>query len=508
MSLAYKLWKIGSVLDETDVKDVIKTDADFKDGREPSYVNIDFKIIKNEISLVEIKKESISKDKMFFTKKIGGSGSGIYYLYPNLNLQLKEKDSIFSKLPLLVNTIKNSVVCFSDGNNQAISKKILNFLENNSNENVLNELKEIKGGDYWCWISINNKTIYELMPEVWKNWHSNPFIKTEDTKQGYDAFTNKETVVGYKPDFKIFSYDQYHDSHNYRINENLPLSSESAKYIKFAWIFILNKLIFSYNGLEYMIIPNMIAFDREAYKTILDRLIRANKKLDRLRNLRKEEKKLKSDLEKLTKKRVLEQHKISELNNKYETVSKQIKRDDTGFITKFNQHADELGDLKNSVTLDFIFTTIDKKSLSFEVKGSIEDVIPSRLSNLIDIMHSNDYLIEDNTYIASTDFDKTYLRNYFNRDELYFVSNKSHKKNKNRILQEKLYLARLLLTDDKISMDDLLKRFEFHREFDYKHKKRIDKNGIKEWISFPETFTKHENRLTGFFSKINKLKEE
>ena len=104
------------------------------------------------------------------------------------------------------------------------------------------------------------------------------------------------------------------------------------------------------------------------------------------------------------------------------------------------------------------------------------------------------------------DREKTHLKNYFNRDELYFVANKSHLQNKNRILQERLHLARLLLTDEKIAMEDLLQRFEFHREYDYGHKKRIN-NGVKDWINYPETYTFHEKKMIDFLNVINKIKE-
>ena len=105
-------------------------------------------------------------------------------------------------------------------------------------------------GNYWLWLSINGKTFYELMPEVWNNWYKEPAVANDNKKIGYDVFTNKETEVGYKPDIKVFSYDQYHKSMEYRLNENLPLSLESARNIKFAWMYILNNLVFYYKGCQ------------------------------------------------------------------------------------------------------------------------------------------------------------------------------------------------------------------------------------------------------------------
>jgi len=84
--------------------------------------------------------------------------------------------------------------------------------------------------------------------------------------------------------------------------------------------------------------------------------------------------------------------------------------------------------------------------------------------------------------------------------------NKTHLKNKNRILQERLHLARLLLTDEKITMEDLLHRFEFHREYGYDHKKRIN-NGVKDWINYTKSYTLHENKLVNFLNAINSIKE-
>ena len=86
MSLAYKLWKIGSVLTEDGIKKSIKVDPKFKEGVEPVFLNIDFKFNEDALLDISINQNSISKDKLFFTKKIGGT-SNAYYLYPNIILQ-------------------------------------------------------------------------------------------------------------------------------------------------------------------------------------------------------------------------------------------------------------------------------------------------------------------------------------------------------------------------------------------------------------------------------------
>jgi len=175
-------------------------------------------------------------------------------------------------------------------------------------------------------------------------------------------------------------------------------------------------------------------------------------------------------------------------------------------IKEFNENISILGDLKNSITLDFIFTKINRTDKSFELKGSIEDIVPSRLSNLVKVM--NDYRIDDNIKLKNKKKEIIYLKDYFFRDYLYFYLSHSLKGHENSIFKEQIYLAKLLLTDEKIKMDDLLKRFEFNREFDYEHKKRVNKEGVKEWIEFSNNFVSKENEIFNFFKKLNKIQEE
>ncbi len=512
MSLAYKLWKIGNVLLEENIKEVIKINPGAKE--EPEYINLDFNIRHGKVISLELKRGAVSRNKMFFTKKMG-SGKATFYLYPNIALRLNSKKSAEDKLFLLINTVKNSLVSYSSPENRKLAQIVADFFDNHADHEALRQLKEIRSGYHWFWLSVNGACFPEIMPEIWTNWYKCPVNQLKDSKQGYDIFTNKKTMVGYRPEFKIFSYDQYHDSLNYRVIENLSLSFESARSIKFAWDYILEKLVFFYKELEYIIIPNMLYDDPKAYREVLKRLITANettkRKPDKLKFLRKEEKKLKKELDKLEseqkRKKKLEPEKerlITETDKKYKKMRARIDAMDTGFISEFKEQADHLGDLKNSVTLDFIFISINRTDLSFMVKGAIEDVIPSRLSKLVEVMR--ELKMEDNITLSAKNKDKVYLQDYFNRDELYFILNKSKKHNENRILQERLHLARLLLTDETITWDDLLSRFEFNREYDYEHKKRV-RDGIKEWIDFPRSYTRNENMVMEFFRKIKKLKE-
>lgn len=565
MSFAYKLWKIGRTLTEKEIMDSICDKAEVEDGDELQFINIDFQVLNNEIQDISYSKNAISREKLFFTKKIGGT-SNSYYLYPNLNIQPglpKEK------IQLLVNTMTNSIAQFADKKNCEVTNLILakisnindyinktyfEYLEQNLRElkekeevegdekeikkievkikdakkritkakKEYKKLKEIKNwdnmllilcrkivvlasGNYWIWLSINRKTFYELMPEVWDNWYKKPAVANDNKKIGYDVFTNKKTEVGYKPEIKIFSYDQYHESMKYRLNENLPLSLESARNIKFAWMYIINNLVFYYKKLQYVLIPNLISHDADLYKTVLNRLRRANKNLGTKKSILKkftaQEKRLEKDIKKL---KTSNNDNLNELVQQREETLSKIKELDTGMIREFDEHLNEVGDIKNSITVDYIFTSINRTNLSFEIKGTIEDVIPSHVRNVVIEMANHN--ISDLVKLGKRDRNEILLQDFFNREELFFVLNRSQKNNENKILQERLYLARLMLTDKKIEIDQLLQRFETNRLLGYDKKKRLTKDGIYEWIEFSKSFTTNENNIYNFIKRLGKIK--
>ena len=582
MSFAYKLWKIGRTLTEDEILDSICDKAEIEDGGSLQFINIDFQVLNNEIHDISYSKNAISVEKLFFTKKIGGSGEGIYYLYPNLNIQ-KEKPQ--KKIIQIVNTLKSSMWVYANEQNRKIAELILlkfdeikKYIERavvelelihlkkqyeELNESLIQEEdgvtaqkteEKIKNfekkiakntekctkliekrkiwdrlllklcrnlvvfpkGNYWLWLSINGETFYELMPEVWNKWYKEPAVANDNKKIGYDVFTNKETEVGYKPDIKIFSYDQYHKSMEYRLNENLPLSLESARNIKFAWMYILNNLVFYYKGLEYVIIPNLISDDADLYKTVLNRFRQANKKSSSkktiLEQLNTFEKRLEKDIHKLKKKEKLNKsnnENLSKLIQQSEETLSKIKELDTGMIREFDEQINEVGDIKNSITLDYIFTSINRTNLSFEIKGSIEDVIPSQVRNVVTEMANHN--ISDLVKLDKRDRNETLLQDFFNREELSLIKKKATKDKKtkklvNRIIQERLYLAKLLLTDTKIEIDQLLRRFETNRLLWYDKKKRLTKDGISEWIEFSKSFTTNENNIYNFFKRLGKIK--
>lgn len=523
MSLAYKLWKIGKALKKEDIKKVVQTNPDtlVKAGDEPEYVNLDFQIDDSGDVELEIRHDSVSKREMFFTKTLGGRGEGYYYLYPNLVLKLTDTQSLASKLFLLINTMKNSVLEFSGEEKKFLAQAVVDFFEERKEDPSLAPLEEIKGGIFWFWISINGQTLPTLMPEVWDNWFDRPAIRLKKAGPGYDVFTGKETIVGYRPEFKIFSYNEYHDSLKHRVMDNLPLSLESAGKMKLAWIYILEKLVFYYKGLEYIILPNLIMDDDESLKIIIDRLAKANDmtkgKQEKLKTLRNEEKEVIEKLGKL-RKRIKSKNKpdqeiekeVQKQERKYADKVQVIDQEDTGHITEFKNQADSLQELKHAVTLDFIFTKLDPKTGSFEVKGSIEDVVPSRLTRIVKTMQAKKIDERINRWASKME-GKTYLQDFFNRDELYYATkntqqNYKNHTGKNRSLQERVHLSRLLLTDTAISLENLMKRFEFNREYDYAHKKRIN-NGVRDWVNYPSTYRQQEETVLSFFQTLNKIKE-
>ena len=128
MSLAYKLYKIGSVLTEADIKTSIKEEATFNDGKEPVHLNIDFQFKNNEIESINLKKKAITKDKLFLTKKIGGT-SNAFYLYPNITVL---DDKPIGKLTLLYNSLEYCTKYFCKDN---FKIKI---------DSILEEIKDIR----------------------------------------------------------------------------------------------------------------------------------------------------------------------------------------------------------------------------------------------------------------------------------------------------------------------------------------------------------------------------
>ena len=116
------------------------------------------------------------------------------------------------------------------------------------------------------------------------------------------------------------------------------------------------------------------------------------------------------------------------------------------------------------------------------------------------------HITDSSKQIQDTDDDIrfTYLKDYFGVLEKYAAATKV-KGLDNKIMQEKIFLAKLLLGYAKIEYIELLKRFEHFREFDAQNKKKI-KDGIKIWIAYPENFVENEDKIFRFLQEINAIR--
>lgn len=507
MSLAYKLWRIGSVLDEDDVFQLMNENN--KIPSDPQYLRVDFLIENNTVKDVQVNQKAVSKDRLFLTPKLGSSGKGIYYLYPNISLQ---KSVPAEKTFLLRNTLATIICSFANEANKKSAHLVLDAFGR-----VEKLCASYKKGDYVFYITINGQTLWECMPEVWEDWVQCPFIETDSLSQGWDVFTNESCTVGYQPDVKIFSYDNYHDALKYRLTKNYAFSAESARNIRFGWMFAMQNLFFKYNDLEYCVMPNMVIFDKVKYKRILLKYKEFHdyekNRVNELFNLSNQEKKIEKELKKKEVNRDMQ--KVNDLSVRREGIQENKKNlyiGDIGFIKGINDDIDNLGDLSCGLVLNYYFFDLDRKSKSFRVKGSLEDVLPSRVQCVFRALTSNRITDAIIYYFTKTN-DLVELKNYFSREEMHFLFSKRYderkgfiKKYSNTILKERIYLARLLLADEQISMDSLLERFEYHREKDYAGKKRV-KDGIKDWLQYPRKYRESEDRIIIFLKKLNKLRE-
>nr|WP_314903935.1 TM1802 family CRISPR-associated protein [uncultured Campylobacter sp.] len=467
MGLVHKLYNVGSLLSDDSVIAMIKS-SNFKDSDHKTLV-VDFKIENGKlIGPPKISPSSIDNIKTFFTKKIGGT-SNSYYLYPNFEYQ-GEKD-LYKKFKAISHTLQNSAMIYANDDNKHIAALIFEYIKNYENDEL--ELKNFKQDDYFLVLLINGKSFFELMPEILQNYLDEfvrPHIKNNKNepllKELTDVITKEKIACGYNPDIKFFTMDNYDDSYGIQQINKLPMSPESAKTIKKGWMFAINNLKFYYKGLEYIIIPSMANFDAKIFKGLISFLKNA-------KNMQEESEREESFMRRLRK----------QIEN-YQYI--------------------------NSFTLDILFAEVDQTNLSVKIFSTLEDVLPSRIAKVVKLMqerHITDSskLIQDNE-----DVKFTYLKDYFGILEKYAAATKV-KGLDNKIMQEKIFLAKLLLGYEKIKRIELLKQFEFYREFkiDFKNKKitkRIDDNGIKDWMAHPNQFVENENKILGFLQEINAIR--
>jgi len=517
--LAHKLYLIGkSIGEEEIIKSLIERELD--DSIDYITVAIDFTLQNGQLLKPKIL-NSFFKNT-FYSEKLGGSGEAIFYLYPNLivhnDILIKIKNNnLKGKFAQLIATLENIIDNrYANEQNEILLQEILKQIQN---PDVINKLKEYPKGNYLYLITINGKTLFELMPEIWDNWFKNPVIvhTNLEVKIFYDFITSQKTHIGYNPDIGCYTVINYDDKLKYRIIDNLPLSQESARLIKFGWLYAKKNLLFYFDGMQYMIIPSYSKENLKEFKGILTRLKCANEnnKMNRntLKIIANEEKKLCDMLERLKKRKKKDEKKIQDIEKEFEqkVVAKmnlQLKVAH-GLFTNF---ANEIKDLEfiHGLTLDFIFLELNKNEV--KIFGSLEEVIPSRVLGLVEKM--KDYQIEDTIVPLKKDPSQTYLRDFFHRDELYFYELNKLKNDpkdssyRSKILQERFYFAKLLLGSHKITKKDLYKRFEFNAEYDYGHKKRLNGNMVKVWIDDDSAqILRDEERIFNFLKDINVLKD-
>ena len=462
MGLAHKLHVIGNLISDDDTIAMIKN-SNFKDS-EHIVLTIDFKI--ENLKLIDkpkISRASLDNIKTLFTKKIGGT-SNSYYLYPNFEYQ-GEKD-IYKKFKAISHTLQNSVMAYANDGNKRIAALVFEYIKNYENDEL--ELKNFKQDDYFLVLLVNGKSFYEFMPEVLQNYLNEfvrPHIKNSRDepvlKELTDVVTKEKIACGYNPDIKFFTMDNYDDSYGIQQINKLPMSLECAKTIKKGWMFAINNLKFYYKGLEYIIIPSMANFDAEIFKGLISFLKNA-------KNMQEESEREESFMRRLR---------------------KQI------------ENYDQI----NSFTLDILFTEVDQTNLSVKIFSTLEDVLPSRIAKVVKLMQKQ-HITDSSKQIqyADDDIKFAYLKDYFGVIEKYATATKV-KGLDNKIMQEKIFLAKLLLGYAKVKYIELLKRFEHFREFDAKNKKKI-KDGVKDWIAFPENIVKNENKILGFLQEINAIR--
>ncbi|MCH9814482.1 MAG: hypothetical protein K0U47_11145 [Epsilonproteobacteria bacterium] len=518
MSLAHKLYNIGEVITKKEtiealIRRIPEINIDYQT------VAIDFSIAKNQtVSFNKISNNSC--DNAFYSEKLGGSGTAIFYLYPNVIIHnLNKKSNPYDKLSQLVATVENILSNqYANQKNIILLQKILEQLTNNE---IVDELRKYTKANYLFLITINHKSLYEVMPEAWENWFQCPTIPYTDleTKTFFDFISSEKTEVGYSPDIGCFTVNNYNDKLKHRIIDNLPLSKMSARYIKFGWLYAKEHLLFYFDGMQFMVVPSYVKQNNKEFQEILSKLKQANENSIRNRNtlkvLANEEEHFQKEVNKLKKAKRKDEEKIKSIADKLEQTA--VKKVDLlskiphGLFTEFSHEVQDL-EFIQGLTVDFIFMELNKNEV--KIFGSLEEVLPSRVMKIVQTMQK--YNIDDRIAPKNRDFTKTYLQDFFHRDELYFYQMNKRKNDpkdssyRPKILGERFFLAKLLLGDEVITKEELYRRFEFNAEYTYNHKRRLNDKMVKNWMEESGMSTdRDEKNILAFFQdkEINKLKD-
>jgi len=520
MSLAHKLYNIGkTITNKETIKSLIIREPDTSTDYQT--VSINFNIKNNQIVYDDITNDFCKN--IFYTDKLGGSGSAIFYLYPNLlvhNSTLAEVDrkKIKGKFSQLLATLENIITYrYANTKNEILLQSILKKI---IDKKIIDKLKSYSKGDYLYLITINSKSLFEVMPEIWDNWFMSPAIPYKDLepKEFYDFISTEQVEVGYNPDIGCYTVNNYNDKLKHRIIDNIPLSKESARYIKFGWLYVKKYLMFYFDGMNFSIIPSYVKENEQEFKEILSTLKLANEqsqqKRSALKTIANEENLIKKEISKIERPKKKDEKKIAEAKERLDKEQKKkikFKLAD-GLFSNFKEDIKDL-EFYQGLTVDFIFMEFNKNEV--KIYGSIEEVLPSRVSKIIEKMKENN--IKDTLLITNKDKSQTYLHDFFHRDELYFYMMNKRKNDpkdssyRPKILAERFFFVKLLLTNSQISRADLYKRFEFNTEFDYEHKKRVNDKGTKVWFEKEKglkTYQDEQNILSFFEDiQINKIKD-
>ena len=481
MSLAHKLYRIGTLVTKDEIRDIIEV-KEFNDLGSYTTVQIDFKDGK-----VTVNNNAVDINRTIFTKKIGGT-SNSYYLYPNFEYLVKksEKKDLYKKFKSSIHTLENSILAYADEKYHEPVRLLIKYIQDYK-EDVLH-LKDYPNGNYFLILTIGGKNFTQLMPEIFDNYYKffvKPHILEEKKKKidgkdqkaitrlverdanlKKDFITNQTIFFGYDPDIKFFTYDNYHDNLKPDIINKLPMSKETAIAIKKGWMYAITHLKFYHKGLEYIIIPSTVDFDKERYGKLLRYLKNSN------------------DIQVLASK-------------------------EDSFLRKLSIHIEDF--VSSTIALDILFTKVDMTNLSVKIFATLEDVLPSRINMVVKKM--KEFHVSDSS-MYNEDRDTVYLKDFFLHTEKTADTTKL-KSLQNRIKQEKIELAKLLLGYKQIEHTALLSLFERHREILYNFKeskveKRMTqskKNDAKvmEWIMYPESFVNREEKVLQFLQSIQSI---
>ncbi|UFH60006.1 hypothetical protein [Sulfurovum mangrovi] len=484
MSLAEKLYKIGECIDSNDFAQDLRQDIENLDDYNFIVLNLSVSIkSKNRIEwtvVIEpnyIQKFNLNKEKLFLTKKIGGSGSGTIYLYPNVINKDTQKG-----LTQNIVSIENSVLKHTKKYKRVLSK-ILQILKNDKAE-ILTQLEATKATAKTIFITlINGKTFYELCPEVLTNFAGNPIKRGKNIKlSGSSFFTEDLAPIGFKPDINFFNTDNYNGTmKDKEVHEKIPLHELDGANINKGWLFCDKQgfLKKEYERLKFYIIPS--SQDKQLTKKLVDKIKTAKG-----------------------------------LSHFSDATSK-------SFFEEIKMMSDWLvgNEQTNIVTFDFIF--YEDNNNQREIFGTIQDVMPSQINQIWDLMYDfKDFTISDGFYkLSQKDSETVYLMDYFCRNALWarFNGKEMDKvgtsyKYKRFLANERIFLASLLLGRQKINMDELLKLVNKNVNYEFTTKGsshsigeylRMDE-GIKTYLKFPKDIALKHRILIAFLNKINALK--